>query len=84
MKDRYYTGSDGATQFRYRQGKAEGGDVHWMEKANENKGGLHRALGVSMGKKIPLAKIKKAEHSRSGHLRKQAFLADTDRKFRPK
>ena len=54
---------------------AEGG--HWIEGATKNKGALHRALGVPEGKKIPAGKMKKAEHSSSGKVRREAALAKT-------
>lgn len=38
-------------------------------------GALHRALGVPEGEKIPAAKMAKAEHSRSGRVRKMVGLA---------
>lgn len=46
------------------------------------RGSLHKALGVPMGKPIPLAKIKKAEHSKSPALRKKARFADNARHFK--
>jgi hypothetical protein len=49
-----------------------------------HKGKLHRALGVPAGKKIPLAKIKKAEHSKSAAVRKEARFADNARHFKHK
>lgn len=50
-------------------------------KASE-RGSLHRALGVPAGKKIPLAKIKKAENSKNPSLRKKAQFADNARHFK--
>jgi len=46
------------------------------------RGSLHRALGVPQDKKIPLAKIKAAEHSKNPALRKKAQFADNARKFK--
>lgn len=40
-------------------------------------GALHRALGVPEGKKIPEAKLEKAEHSKNPTTRKRAALAET-------
>jgi hypothetical protein len=40
-----------------------------------HKGGLHRALGLAEGEKIPMAKIEAATHSENGHLRKMATMA---------
>lgn len=54
----------------------------WVKKAFENnKGALHKALHVPQGKKIPLSKIHKAEHSSNPKLRKEANLAETSRGF---
>ena len=49
----------------------------WMQGAVEHPGGLHRALGVPEGEKIPEAKIEKAEHSPDTHLKRMAVLAET-------
>lgn len=59
----------------------------WIQKALSKKGSkgkLHRKLGVPEGKKIPEAKLKKAEKSKSPSLRKQATLAETLEKMRKK
>ena len=42
----------------------------------KNKGKLHAKLGVAKGKKIPQAKIVKAEHSSSPAERKEAVFAE--------
>jgi hypothetical protein len=57
-------------------------DDHWMEKIH--KGGLHKSLGIAEGKKIPQKRIVKAEHSHNQLERKQAKLAETFKKERPK
>ena len=51
----------------------------WIQEAlgPESKGKLHKKLGIAQGKKIPMTKIKKAEHSKSPSLRKEATLAET-------
>lgn len=51
----------------------------WIQEAikPEKKGALHKALGVPQGKKIPLAKLEKAEHSKNPTLKKRAVLAET-------
>lgn len=46
------------------------------------KGALHKELGVAAGKKIPVSKIDKAEHSKNPKLRKRAILAKTLGKLR--
>jgi len=55
----------------------------WIQKAvnPNNKGALHRALGVPEGKKIPERKLEKAEHSKNPILRKRANLAETLKHF---
>lgn len=66
----------------HRYNRASGGRLWIQEAINPSKkGSLHKALGVPVGKKIPMSKIKKAEHSKSPLLRKRAHLADTLRKF---
>lgn len=41
------------------------------------KGGLHRALGVPEGEKIPAAKLEAARNSSNEHVRKMAEFAHT-------
>lgn len=55
-----------------------GGKIHIKEK---NKGKLHKELGIAKGEKIPLSKIKHAEHSSNPAERKRAQFADNARKF---
>lgn len=55
----------------------------WMQHAVKHPGGLHKALGIPQGKKIPKGKIAKAAHSSNPHLAKMANLAKTFAKFRP-
>jgi hypothetical protein len=63
-------------------------DTHknWIKGAinPDNKGALHRSLGVPEGKKIPEKKLEKAEHSKNPTLKKQAVLAETLRNFKHK
>jgi hypothetical protein len=49
---------------------------NWIAGATQNKGGLHRALGVPEGKKIPKSKVKAAA-KRKGKVGKEARLAET-------
>jgi hypothetical protein len=42
-----------------------------------NKGALHKTLGVPEGKKIPETKLEKATHSRNPLTRKRANWAET-------
>jgi hypothetical protein len=62
-------------------GKADGHKVKWIQKAIKHPGALHKALHVPEGKKIPMAKIKKAEHSSNPVLAKRAHLAENLRSF---
>ncbi len=59
---------------------------NWIASAlpKSSKGKLHKALKVPLGKKIPEAKLEKAEHSKSPKLRKQASLANTLKNMRKK
>jgi len=54
----------------------------WIQKAmkSSHKGALHRALGLSPDKKIPLSKLKKAT-KKEGRVGKMARLALTLRSF---
>ena len=49
----------------------------WIQKAVNpaHKGGLHKALHVAQGEKIPKAKIEKATHSKNPKLRHMAQFA---------
>ena len=50
-------------------------DVKWMQKAfKNNKGGLHKALNVPKGDKIPKDKLDKAVNSKDKHVKKMAQL----------
>jgi hypothetical protein len=80
-----FTGSAGAAPVRgYMRGgavksepKGEFKKGGWIAGATKNKGALHRALPVPEGKKIPAAKLEKAEHSKNPTMRKRAALAET-------
>lgn len=48
----------------------------WMQSAVKNPGGLHKALGIPQGQKIPLAK-KEAAAKKPGKLGKMGRLALT-------
>lgn len=56
----------------------------WIAGATKNKGALHRALNVPEGKKIPEAKLAKAEKSKSPVMRKRVSLAETLKKMKKK
>ena len=47
----------------------------WIQKAHVKKGGLHKALGVPQGEKIPKSEIDAASHSKNSHLRHMAQFA---------
>lgn len=49
----------------------------WIQKAHLDKGGLHRALGVPEGEKIPVDKLSSAKKSKNGHIRRMAATAET-------
>ncbi len=49
---------------------------NWIADATKNKGGLHRALGIPMGQKIPVKTLAKAAQ-KGGKVGKQARLAQT-------
>ncbi len=56
----------------------------FIQKAIKHPGALHKSLGVPKGKKIPEAKLEKAEHSKNPTLRKRAQLAETLRGLKKK
>lgn len=47
----------------------------------EHKGALRKKLNAKKGEKIPLAKLKKAEHSKNPTTARQARFAETLRKL---
>ena len=53
---------------------------NWIASATKNKGGLHRALGIPMDKKIPSKVLAKAT-KRGGKVGKEAKLAQTLKSF---
>ena len=55
---------------------------NWIAGAIKKPGALRKKLGVKKGEKIPLNKLKKAEHSKNAKTKKQAVLAETLRKFK--
>lgn len=57
-------------------------DPHWIEKATENKGALHRATDTPAGKDIPKKKLAHAEHSKNATERREANLAEELDHFR--
>lgn len=56
----------------------------FIQEAIKKPGALHKSLGVPEDEKIPLRKIKKAEHSKNPKLAKRARLAETLRHLRKK
>lgn len=46
-----------------------------------HRGLLHRDTGTPMGKKIPAAKLKKAERSKSAKVRRRAVFAENQKKW---
>jgi hypothetical protein len=55
-----------------------------IKKAIKRPGALHKKLGVAKSKKIPEAKLKKAEHSKNKLLAQEARFAETLKKVRRK
>lgn len=53
----------------------------WIQKAHIKKGALHRQLKIPVGKKIPIAVLRKAAKAK-GKLGKRARLALNFRRFR--
>lgn len=53
----------------------------WIQGAIKHPGGLHKALHVPQGEKIPEQKIEKAAHSDNPHVAKMAHLAETLGRF---
>jgi hypothetical protein len=51
--------------------------ANWIKGAIKHPGALHKELGVPQGKKIPQAKLEKAEKSKNPTLRRRADLAKT-------
>ena len=49
----------------------------WIQKAIKKPGALRASLGVKKGEKIPMAKLKKAEHSKNPTTARRARLAET-------
>ena len=47
-----------------------------------NPGGLHRALHVPEGKKIPAGELARARKSKNKHMRQMANLANTAKHFK--
>ena len=58
-----------------------GKNKNWIAGAVKNKGGLHRSLGIPMGRRIPTAMINEAA-AKGGVVGKQANLAKTLGKLR--
>jgi hypothetical protein len=56
----------------------------WIAGAIKHPGALHKELHVPKGKKIPEAKLKKAEHSSNKTEAKRARLAETLKGFKKK
>ncbi len=54
---------------------------NWIAGAIKKPGALRKSLHATPGKKIPEAKLKKAEHSKNPTTRKRAVLAETLRKM---
>lgn len=53
----------------------------WIQGAIKHPGALRKSLHVRKGEKIPVSKLKKAEHSKNPKTAKRAHLAETLRKM---
>jgi len=53
----------------------------WIQEAIKHKGALRKTLHVKEGEKIPVSKLKKAEHSKNPKTAKRAHLAQTLKKM---
>lgn len=60
------------------------GKKDFIQDMHMKKGALHESLHVPKGKKIPEAKLEKAEHSKNPTLKKRAILAETLKGLRRK
>ena len=56
----------------------------WIQAAIKHPGALHESLHVPEGKKIPVARLEKAEHSKNPTLARRARLAETLRGLKKK
>jgi hypothetical protein len=54
---------------------------NWISGAIKHPGGLHKALGVPMGEKIPAKKMAKAAKSSNPRIQKMVSLAKTLKSF---
>ncbi len=54
---------------------------NWIAGAIKHPGALRKKLGVKKGQKIPVAKLKRAAHSKDLRTRRQANLAMTLRRI---
>lgn len=52
-------------------------DEKWIQRAIKRKGSLHDAMHIPESKKIPMAALEKAAHSKSKLMRERANLAMT-------
>lgn len=55
--------------------------ANWIAGATQNKGALHRNLGVPQGEKIPAKKLQAAAKSSNPTIAKEASLAKTLKSF---
>lgn len=52
-------------------------DEKWIQRAIKRKGSLHESLNIPSSKKIPMAKLEKAAHSKNALMRERSNLAMT-------
>ncbi len=53
----------------------------WIQGAIKHPGSLRKSLHVKEGEKIPVSKLKKAEHSKNPKIKRRAILAETLKKM---
>lgn len=53
----------------------------WIAGAIKHPGALRKSLHVKEGEKIPVSKLKKAEHSKNPKIKRRAILAETLKKM---
>lgn len=56
----------------------------FIQEAIKHPGALRKSLHVKEGEKIPVSKLKKAEHSKNAMTKKRAVLAETLKKMHKK
>jgi hypothetical protein len=69
---------------RHHARNGSGSPRKWIQKSHLKKGGLHKALGIPLGKPIPPARLAQALRSPNPHVRHMAQFASNAKKFKHK